>query len=171
MCDLHPDCLLGEEETSQQCGIIPFGGACSFEDGWCDWQNVLQQDQIDWTRNNGSTPTSNTGPSVDHTLGTDRGHFVYTEASGAELGQTAFLRSVWFQPPPAETYDRTSPHYETCKVRFSYHMYGSGTGQLKLYTIQNASSHSSTSQLFRQSGDQGDLWTTDIAILPAITER
>ena len=44
------------------------------------------------------------------------GHYVYTEVSGAESGHTAFLRSVWFQPPPAETYDRTSQHYETCKV-------------------------------------------------------
>ncbi|XP_033627118.1 ALK tyrosine kinase receptor-like [Asterias rubens] len=170
VCDLHLDCLLGEEETSQQCGVIPFGGACSFEDGWCAWQNVLQQDHFDWTRNNGSTPTSKTGPSIDHTLGNDRGHYVYTEVSGAESGHTAFLRSVWFQPPPAETYDRTSQHYETCKVRFSYHMYGSGTGQLKLYAIQNGSSHTGISQLFSQSGDQGDMWMTDVASLPAITE-
>jgi hypothetical protein len=36
-------------------------------------------DKIDWRALNGITPTSNTGPIGDHTLGTIEGVFLYLE--------------------------------------------------------------------------------------------
>lgn len=49
--------------------------SCSFERGFCQWRNVRNSrlDQFDWTLWNGSTPSRNTGPTNDHTLGTARG--------------------------------------------------------------------------------------------------
>ena len=41
---------------------------CEFENGLCSWVNV-QNDQLDWTRRSGSTPSKDTGPSGDHTSG------------------------------------------------------------------------------------------------------
>ena len=49
--------------------------SCTFEAGFCQWKNMRNSklDQFDWTLWNGSTPSRNTGPSNDHTLGTSRG--------------------------------------------------------------------------------------------------
>ncbi|XP_071503069.1 MAM domain-containing glycosylphosphatidylinositol anchor protein 2-like [Diadema antillarum] len=43
---------------------------CDFESGLCGWQQAYYGDDFDWTRYSGSTSSYNTGPSVDHTLGT-----------------------------------------------------------------------------------------------------
>lgn len=39
---------------------------CSFEHDMCGWQNT-SDDQRDWQRIQGSTPTPDTGPATDHT--------------------------------------------------------------------------------------------------------
>ena len=57
--------------------MVPVGGACSFEDGWCEWFDVVGEDHFNWTRHKGATPTAGTGPSVDHTLGTSEGNLRY----------------------------------------------------------------------------------------------
>ena len=50
--------------------------ACTFEDfgngdPWCRWVNDL--DNYQWKRRNQGTPSTDTGPTFDHTLGTDQG--------------------------------------------------------------------------------------------------
>lgn len=54
---------------------MPKGSFCTFEDGLCGWTNLKEKrdSHLDWTRYKGASPTANTGPSVDHTLGTDEG--------------------------------------------------------------------------------------------------
>ena len=42
---------------------------CNFENNLCTWTQD-KTDQFDWTRKSGSTASSSTGPSVDHTKGT-----------------------------------------------------------------------------------------------------
>ena len=39
----------------------------------CTYDNTQFEDQFDWLRNAGATSSWRTGPSVDHTLGTDLG--------------------------------------------------------------------------------------------------
>ncbi len=42
---------------------------CNFENGLCKWSQVTNDtsDQFDWTRINGTTPSSGTGPSQSAT--------------------------------------------------------------------------------------------------------
>lgn len=41
---------------------------CNFENGLCNWHQG-KLDDGDWRLHSGSTSTSNTGPTVDHTIG------------------------------------------------------------------------------------------------------
>ena len=54
-----------------------FTGDCNFETGMCTYDNTQAEDQFDWLRNAGGTPSWKTGPSVDHTLGTTLGKVCY----------------------------------------------------------------------------------------------
>lgn len=61
------------DDISFQDGQCPVQMQCSFENpNLCGWSNV-QGDNFDWTRSNGYTSSSGTGPSVDHTSGTSNG--------------------------------------------------------------------------------------------------
>ena len=61
------------DDISFQDGQCPVQMQCSFENpNLCGWSNV-QGDNFDWTRSNGFTSSSGTGPSVDHTSGTSNG--------------------------------------------------------------------------------------------------
>src|ERR1043166_6138698 len=53
------------------------GAVCMLSGGWVNDTT----DQTDWTTYSGATPTSNTGPDADHTLGTTAGKYLYVEAS------------------------------------------------------------------------------------------
>ena len=52
-------------------------GDCDFESGMCTYTNTQAEDQFDWLRNSGTTPSWQTGPKVDHTLGTAFGKKKY----------------------------------------------------------------------------------------------
>lgn len=58
--------------------IVKDGGCgmpsdCNFEKDMCLWRNVKTKDNFDWLKGKGSTSSSFTGPSVDHTLNSDQG--------------------------------------------------------------------------------------------------
>ncbi len=76
-----------------------------------------------WYVDEGGTPSTSTGPTVDHTLGTSTGNYVYTE--GSSSGQYASLIS-----PCLDLNSMTNPH-----VKFWYHFYGSSI--LSMYTEVN----------------------------------
>ena len=59
---------------------MPKYSRCTFEDGMCDWHNVVDMDDFDWRIHNGSSPTLGTGPNVDHTIGTKEGKNEPTQA-------------------------------------------------------------------------------------------
>jgi hypothetical protein len=46
---------------------------CNFEYGKCIFED-LRDDDFDWTRQRGSTPSGATGPLFDHTYGTTAGN-------------------------------------------------------------------------------------------------
>ncbi len=57
-----------------------FSHIYDFENGLEGWTDGTDDD-FDWTLNSGGTRSRNTGPSVDRTLGTASGTYLYTEAS------------------------------------------------------------------------------------------
>lgn len=56
--------------------VCPPPGDCNFETGTCNWVNVQNTDNFDWLRGRGSTLSSFTGPSVDHTTNSSSGMFI-----------------------------------------------------------------------------------------------
>ena len=77
--------------------ICQFSAArCTFESNQCGWTNT-DKDNFDWKRKQGSTPSIGTGPSVDHTLGTKKGYFVYIETSFGRIGDRARFLSPLFK--------------------------------------------------------------------------
>ncbi len=68
-----------------------------------------------WYVDNGGTPSSSTGPTIDHTLGNSLGIYMYTEASSGNIGNEADL--------VLHCLDMSS--LTLPQLSFWYHMYGS----------------------------------------------
>jgi hypothetical protein len=130
----------------------------SFPDGitsgtiYDHWTNASGDDG-DWTVNTGSTPSSSTGPSADHTSGS--GKYLYTEASSNESpgypSKTAYLLT------PMLDFSGVS----TPTIDFWYHLYGADMGTLYLDTWDG----SNWTNVWSLSGDQGNSWKQASVIL------
>ncbi|XP_066292845.1 P-selectin-like [Branchiostoma lanceolatum] len=127
------------------------------EDGWrCDFDadqcNSTTNDfgSFRWIRHSGSTPSSSTGPSADHTDGS--GFYMYTEASSGFTGTTASL-----------TLPTIPSDGQNC-LRWFYHMYGSDMGTLNVYVSQP---QYPDMLVWTRSRDQGNRWLS--ATTPVFT--
>lgn len=59
--------------------------SCDFENGICkNWYQDKQSDQLDWSLGKGSTGSSGTGPSTDHTKKTRKFVFYFLNRMGAK---------------------------------------------------------------------------------------
>ncbi|XP_072014802.1 thyroid hormone-induced protein B-like [Amphiura filiformis] len=109
------------DDVNYRAGSCPLPGECDFDDDTCDWRQ-LQDDDFDWTRFTGSTPSYYTGPSRDHTTGS--GYYMYTEASAPRVfGEKAALTSPIITPASNQCFT------------FWYHMLGNNTGDLSVYVL------------------------------------
>ncbi|KAJ8022860.1 MAM and LDL-receptor class A domain-containing protein 2 [Holothuria leucospilota] len=115
--------------------------SCTFEYGSCGY-NQMADDDFDWTRHQGATPSYRTGPPGDHTTG--RGYYMYIEATSKAANSIARLIS----PPQDATDDQG-----LCLV-FFYHMYGDTINTLNVYL----SSGGNEGLIFTRSQNQGDKW-------------
>lgn len=98
---------------------------CDFEDDFCSWTNT-RDDQFDWTRLKGTTPTAATGPSGDHTLGTPAGQYAFIETSSPRTNNDAArLQSAVL-----------NPQQDYC-LNFWYHMYGASLGNINVRLSSN----------------------------------
>ncbi len=113
----------------------------SFEGGFGDWENATGDD-IDWTRNSGSTPSIGTGPSSAH----EGTYYLYTEASDTGYpDKTAILDG-----PCLDLKVVSNP-----QLSFWYHMYGEDVGTLILEASDDCGNWT---PLWSLSGNQGDSW-------------
>lgn len=142
-----------EDSQSTACNNFKCLGVndCSFELNLCDW--VASNTPFKWQRFTGATPTSNTGPSFDHSEEMNgQGYYLYTEASGLNQGDVALLTSKNY---PASVGDCFS---------FWYHMYGSGIGSLLVFLVKN-NSQKEKILLKMINGNQGNVWkSSDVTI-------
>ena len=79
-------------------------GAGCVLDASTGWENVTADD-MDWRVNQGTTPSTGTGPSVDATLGNSYGNYLYVEASGFNVGypeKKAIVTTPCFYLPTIE---------------------------------------------------------------------
>ncbi|TWW66766.1 MAM domain-containing protein 2 [Takifugu flavidus] len=130
------DCEL---TTGSLASVLP--GHCDFERSLCDYSQDKEDNGADWERRRGPTPTSYTGPRGDHTTGL--GHYLHMEASTMLPGQSIRLLSRPLR----------GSRGPQC-LHFYYHMYGSGTGQLKVHLKYD----SGDQLLWQQSGEQSIAW-------------
>ena len=100
--------------TSTTCGAT----TCPLGTNWINMTNGID-DNIDWRVDDGGTPSTGTGPSVDFNPGTSGGNYAYLEASSCS-GQTALLISGCMQLNQPYTFE------------FAYHMEGTNMGTLHL---------------------------------------
>ncbi len=127
-------------------GINSFPYSESFESGIGVWVQETSDD-IDWTVNSGSTPSSSTGPSE----ASDGTNYIYTEASSNGTGfpnKTALLTS-----PCVDL--GTNPNAE---ISFDYHMFGTdiGTFELRVSTDDGIN----WTSIWSLNGAQGNTWNT-----------
>jgi PKD repeat protein len=105
-------------DTMATCGITTNcgGTVCPLNSGWKNLTNG-QDDDIDWRVNSGTTASTGTGPSGDHTGG---GNYIYLEASGSCNFQEAVLVS-----PCIDLTAAVVP-----QLSFWYHANGANIGEL-----------------------------------------
>ncbi|XP_060917468.1 MAM domain-containing protein 2-like isoform X1 [Labrus mixtus] len=132
---------LGDCELTAASLSLSLPGHCDFEAGLCGYTQDKHSDDADWEWRRGPTPTSYTGPRGDHTTGL--GYYLHLEASPLLPGQRVRLLSSVLR----------GSRGPQC-LRFFYHMYGSGTGQLSIHLSKDGED-----VLLRQlSGEQSVAW-------------
>ncbi|XP_053429225.1 MAM and LDL-receptor class A domain-containing protein 1 [Nycticebus coucang] len=111
-CNFVDDC--GDNADENECG-----SSCTFEKGWCGWQNSLA-DSFDWVLGVGSHQSLR--PPKDHTLGNENGHFMYLEATPVGLrGEKAHVKSgPWPESSAA------------CTISFWYFLSAKATGSIQI---------------------------------------
>ncbi|XP_041467546.1 MAM and LDL-receptor class A domain-containing protein 1-like [Lytechinus variegatus] len=69
-------------------------GSCDFEYDTCTYWNEPSNDDFDWIRWSGQTPSLNSGPDTDHSTGTPAGVYMYIDsAAPRQNGDNAILIS------------------------------------------------------------------------------
>ena len=120
---------------------------CGLGNGWVNAPNGAGDD-IDWRVNAGATPSINTGPDADHTLGTAAGRYLYLEASGGCSGKTAVLNS----PCLNLATDSVARVFT-----FWYHAFGADMGELHVDVLPDSGA-AVLDVIPAVVGDQGNQW-------------
>lgn len=125
--------------TVATCSLV-----CNLGNGFIN-ENSTTSDQHDWRTDEGGTPSTNTGPTVDYVPGTTTGNYAYLESSVPCTSLTANMLS-----PCVNLATISNP-----MLSFAYHMYGSSMGTLYVDVFANGSW---TNNVWSMSGNKGTSW-------------
>ena len=141
-----------EEVPCGDCSGIAWGTYPTeegFEDDFGLWCNSTNDD-IDWSRNTGQTPTQNTGP----TSASFGDFYIYTESSGPNNpNKQATLESRCLD----------FPANSTITINFDFNMIGSDIDHLRLDAAPGTSNSWAT--YWTAFGDQGSFWLSSVVNL------
>ena len=125
------------------------GWSCNFDNGMCGI-GQMKDDDFDWTRHKGYTPSALTGPTRDVS---GKGYYMFIEGSSPQkTGDKARLQTPWFE---ANT--------DYC-LSFYYHMWGNVTdmpqavGSLKVIILLEGKHGNAMKEVFSKKDDQGKAW-------------
>uniref|UniRef100_A0A667Y0Y2 MAM domain-containing protein n=1 Tax=Myripristis murdjan TaxID=586833 RepID=A0A667Y0Y2_9TELE len=108
------------------------GSKCNFERGTCGWSNTQnpQTDKLDWELTSREAETHYTTPPHDHSLATERGHFLlFPSTDRTPANQNAWLLSAHLPPTQG-----------TC-LKFWAHRPSSADNQLKVWRLAAGKLH------------------------------
>ncbi|MGB0524476.1 MAG: hypothetical protein ACPGJS_16005, partial [Flammeovirgaceae bacterium] len=109
-----------------------------------------------WNVHENETPSSDTGPLVDHTRGDNTGNYLFTEASDGSTFDSARVIS-----PVFDFSSLTNP-----TVSFFIHMHGSNMGSMQLDVFDGTSWNNAIWQISgEQQTNQADAWMKQEVIL------
>ncbi len=126
---------------------------CALQDFWVNGPAATRDFAVDVN----GTSSSSTGPSVDHTVGTSAGKYVYAEASGC-TGGTWHLNS-----PPINLTGTNAIEFS-----FWYHMYGQSMGNGHV-DVSSDGGTTWTNDVIPSWTDDQDLWQQKIVSLASFT--
>ena len=133
--------------------ITTFPYSESFESGYGDWTNGVNgsEDDIDWTQNTGSTPSSSTGPSAAN----DGNIYLYTEAStNVTPAGSPYKRAEFLSP----CFDLTG--FKNAQFSFDYHWYGSNIPTATLSVEVSNDNGTTYANLFTKTGTSLNSWVS-----------
>ncbi len=157
-CPTCDDGIQNGNETGVDCGgdcgvcpvcptsVSSFPYTEGFESGLGQWSQS-SGDDLNWTRNSGSTASSNTGPSS----ASEGSWYMYIEASNPNY--------------PTKTAGLISPCFnltgmQTASLSFRYHMYGSSANMDLDVQISTDAGATWSNAIWSQTGNQGNQWYT-----------
>ena len=159
-------CLLSLAVSAQPCTPTttpPFlenfesftvGTPGTLANGWTATSTNTSSSTPGWTVDIGGTGSANTGPSVDHTLGTSSGTYMFTETSSPAN-------------TPGDTFNLISPCIDLAattlpRLIFWYHMAGDDIGTLNVHVLDGTTDSLVWSLSGPQQGDETDPWRVAI---------
>jgi len=141
-------------ESFAQCGGS-CTSTCSLQDNWINASTATR----DFGSDSGGTSSSQTGPSVDHTLQNSSGTYLYAEASSP-----CYPTSSWHLESP--TIDLTGTN--DVQFTFWYHMLGQSMGTAHI-DVSNDGGATWTLDVIPAWTDDIDLWQQQTVSLGAFT--
>lgn len=144
LSELHAQCITAfpaveDFDTFSTTGDPLSSIPIPLDNGWTNFAG----DSIEWVAMSGATPSSNTGPSADHTGG---GNYLYVEASNPNNPNMEAIAIT-----PCYDYSGLTTPY----LYFWHHMYGTEVNSLHVDVIQNGGT---PTEIWTLSGDQGNQW-------------
>uniref|UniRef100_A0A672HCF2 MAM domain-containing protein n=1 Tax=Salarias fasciatus TaxID=181472 RepID=A0A672HCF2_SALFA len=133
--------------SSSENGSCPPERECTFQGSACGLLSTPSAD-FNWERMTGMLqPASSSGPTADHTLGTEQGYYLSAQLWRHPVGSRGAVMTAVMDPTPL--------HGEC--LMFWYYMEGRGVGELSVY-LQMHDKLTKPTQLWTMRGDQGRHW-------------